>query len=69
MATNAERQAAFRLRMSEAGFVQANVWVMPHQLSDIREMAELLRTSTDYEVGPIRDTATGKLVRWRNKRP
>jgi hypothetical protein len=58
-----ERAAAFKRRMEEQGLKQANVWVPADKVAQLQILAEMLRTNDRLEIGPLRDTVTGRLVR------
>lgn len=58
----AARQAAFKNRMRDQGFEQVNLWVPAGAVADVQELANALRTSSDFTVGPVRNVRTGKLV-------
>lgn len=63
MASNAERQRAFKARMNEQGFEQVAVWVRSSQAAEVRLVAKQLAENPYLEFGPLRDTLSGKLVR------
>lgn len=60
--TNAERQRAFKVRMTAQGLVQVNVWVPAGAVADIQRAAELIRANPQLNVARLADTITGKLV-------
>lgn len=64
MSDNAARQAAFRKRMQEKGFVQVAVWVPATQASAVTLAAKTLCENDSFELGPMRNTASGKLHKW-----
>ena len=59
------RQAAFRERMVKAGLVQVSAWVHSHQEADVLNYLRHLRENPGLSPGPLRDPATGRLVRAR----
>lgn len=59
------RQAAFRERMVNAGYVQVTGWVHRDQVADATEMLRRLKESPGLLPGPLRNPATGKLVSLR----
>lgn len=61
--TSAERQKAFRERMRAQGFEQVTVWVPSSQASDLSVCCKRLCEDAELELGPLRNTVTGKLVR------
>lgn len=60
--TNAERQRRFKARLSEAGFVQVNLWVTPESKADFERAAELVRGRPGLTVARLVDIATGRLI-------
>lgn len=56
------RQAAFRERMVNAGFVQVTGWVHADQAPDTLHMLRTLKENPGLMPGPLRNPATGKLV-------
>lgn len=63
MANSAARQAVYRKRMAEYGLTQVTVWVPVSHAPDVMHVARVLCEERSYELGPFRDTLTGKLVR------
>lgn len=61
--TNTERQRAFRAKMKARGGAQVHGWVYRHQSPDLQALIKFLGSNPDLEVGPVRDTRTGKLVK------
>lgn len=59
------RQAAFRERMVKAGMVQVTGWVHSHQAADATQMLRRLKEDPELSPGPLRNPATGRLVRAR----
>jgi hypothetical protein len=64
MSSNAARQAAFRKRMQENGFVQVAVWVPAAQAASVTLAAKTLCENEALELGPMRNTTTGKVHKW-----
>lgn len=60
---SADRQAEFRKRMTDAGMVQVSGWVSGRQASGVAQLIRRLRDDSRLEVGPVRDTRTGKLAK------
>lgn len=56
------RQAAYKARLKDAGLEQVSAWVHPHQKADLLLLLQKLRADPSLEVGPLRNTETGKLV-------
>lgn len=65
MATNAERQRRLRAARAERGIVPVTVWVSREHQSVFVRLALMLNENSDLEIGPLRDTKSGKLVRFR----
>lgn len=63
--TNAERQAKANRKRKASGLGKAQGWVHSHQVADIQMIMRMLRENPGLELGPLRDTRTGKLVKWR----
>lgn len=63
MATQAERQKAYRKKMTDAGFRQCAGFVYEHQTSGVVALMATLRENPDYEVAQVRDRKTGRIVR------
>lgn len=63
MATNAERQAAFRRRQAEAGLRSVTVMVPSRQVAAVMMLAAQLVKDRDLEVGLIRNVRTGRYQR------
>jgi hypothetical protein len=63
--SNAVRQARFRAKAAEGGWVQCCVWVPAAALPDLQLQAELLRKHAHLSVGPLRDPASGRFVALR----
>lgn len=63
MSSSATRQRAYRERMKEQGFVQITIWVPAHVAADMVVIANQLSGNGSLELGPLRDTLTGKLVK------
>lgn len=61
--SNKTRAAAFKERMQAQGLRQVNVWVPADKAANIQILAEMLRDNEALDVGPLRDTLSGKLVR------
>lgn len=57
-----ERQASYRQRLVNAGFVQVSGWVHADQAADTIQMLQRLKESPGLLPGPLRDPSTGKLV-------
>jgi hypothetical protein len=62
---NAERQARFRAKAAEGGWVQCCVWVPEAALPDMELQAAILRDHPHLTVGPLRDPFTGRFVALR----
>jgi hypothetical protein len=62
---NAARQARFRSKAIENGWVQCNVWAPAAAAPDLQLQAELLRRHSHLTVGPLRDPFTGRFVALR----
>ena len=56
------RQAAFRERMVNAGFVQVTGWVHESQAAETLHMLRRLKEAPELVPGPLRNPVTGKLV-------
>lgn len=63
MASSAERQRAFKAKLAEQGLRQVFGYVHEHQLSDLLLLVARLRDNPDLQVGPVRNTATGRIER------
>lgn len=63
MSTSAERQRKFRERKRELGLAPVTVLVPAELVADIQEAARQLCASRGLELGPLRESATGKLVK------
>lgn len=63
MASNTERQKAFRERMYAQGMRQVAGFVYDHQSSGVVALMATLRENPDYEVCNLRDRKTGRIVR------
>lgn len=63
MSTSAERQKRWRERMGKTGMVQLNLWLPARVYADFVQAAELCRSNPDLGLGPMRNEATGKLVK------
>lgn len=61
----AARQAAFRKRLAHEGLEQISAWVHPHQVPELMSLLAWLRKYPGFEVGPVRETATGRLRKVR----
>lgn len=48
--------------MEEKGYTQVTAWVHNQQAADVQTA---LRDNADLSIGPLRNTATGKLTRAR----
>lgn len=66
MATNAERQRAYKARAKAAGLVQVTGLVHPHQAAELYALMKMLKADRDYAVGPARHEPTGQLRRVRS---
>jgi hypothetical protein len=64
MSSSAARQAALRKRMQEKGFIQVTVWVPVAQASTVTLAAKTLCENETFELGPMRNVASGKLHKW-----
>jgi len=62
---NAARQARFRSKALDQGWVQCNVWIPEAALPDMQLQAELLRKHPHLTVGPPRDPFSGRFVALR----
>lgn len=66
--TNAERQARFRAKQAATGAVPFTAMVPVAAIADLRAMVDCLlaahRNGTALTIGPLRDPATGRMVRW-----
>jgi hypothetical protein len=62
---NAARQARFRSKALDQGWVQCNVWIPEAALPDMQLQAELLRKHPHLTVGPLRDPFSGRFVALR----
>lgn len=62
MANSAERQRKFAKRKTDAGYAIIQGWVWGHQNAGLREALRALSLNPHLEIGPLRDTASGKLV-------
>lgn len=65
MTTSAERQKRFRQSMQEQGLVQVNVWVPALRAADFVISAQMIRDNPNLALGPMRDDASGQLVKRR----
>jgi hypothetical protein len=65
MTTTAQRQAEFKKRMKDGGFVQVSAWVHAHQAADVSNALKLLKEDADLEIGPLRNVVTGRLRKSR----
>lgn len=59
----AARQADFRQRMEEEGFVQVTGWVRRDQAAAVSALIRRLRDDPALEPGPVRNTRTGRIER------
>lgn len=64
--SNAERQRRFRAKKAQAGLATITLLVPAGAVPELQQLAELLRASTDYAPGPVRNVRTGKLVSLRH---
>lgn len=62
MATSAERQAAFRQRMIEAGFTQVNVWLPAASVADLYRAVELMKENPKLTFAALRNPRGGRFV-------
>lgn len=58
---NAVKQAAFKARMAEAGFVQLQLWVPAETTADMQQAADSLRMHDGLTVARLVDVRTGRL--------
>lgn len=65
MASSAERQKRFRKSMEQKGFVQVAVWVPLRAAADFYASARMCLDNPDLTLGPMRNDATGQLVKRR----
>lgn len=63
MATNAERQRAFRARKRAEGLVACTVMVPDEQFAVLQMIAERMRANPNLTVSVLRDQLTGRLVK------
>lgn len=63
MATSTERARVYHARQRERGFVPLHIWVRADQYADIKIAVEQISKSGGLELGPIRDTRTGKFLK------
>lgn len=61
--TGAERQLAFRKQKLQEGLVPVTCYVPAGLAAAFMDAARLLCAERGLELGPLRDTRTGKLVR------
>lgn len=61
MATNAERQRAFRARKRAEGFSSLTLLVPERHRAELELLAQRLRADPDLEVGSPRNSRTGRL--------
>lgn len=61
--SNAEKQAAFRLKMKAEGKRSVTGIVHDHQLADLMILMQRLRDNPDLVVGNLRCRRTGKVVK------
>jgi len=61
--SNRQRARAFRERQAAAGLVQVVVWVFAEKAAGFVSAAEQIRANRALEVGPLRNTETGKLAK------
>lgn len=61
--TSAERQRTWRERRMAEGFVKMTVLVRATQAADVRHVCARLSSDPDLEIGTLRNTRTGKLVK------
>ena len=59
----ASRQAQFRYNMHRQGMREVTGWVREHQTADMTLLMRRLREDPDLEIGPLRNTRTGRLVK------
>lgn len=58
---DAERARRRRVKMTEAGLVQCNVWVPRGAEDEIRRAAELICANPDLRVSRLTDAKTGRM--------
>lgn len=63
MATAAERQKKFRQLMADKGMVEVSGWVPREHGAAVKDLMLALSSRPHCEIGPLRNTATGKLER------
>lgn len=63
MDTSRERQKRFYQRQRDAGMVKLSVWVHAAQSADAYDKLRTLGSDSDYELGAVRNTRTGKFLR------
>lgn len=56
------RQAKYRERMADAGFVQVCAWVHKHQEADTMQLLRRLKANETFIPGALRDTDTNRFV-------
>lgn len=63
LARAATRASAYKAAQNAKGYVQCNLWVPAEKMAQFQIMAAALRDNVTLEVGPARDTVSGRLVR------
>lgn len=66
--SSATRQAEYRARKAAHGLVTATGLVHDHQRADVLALLRALALNPSLEVGPLRDTSSGKLVSLKSQR-
>lgn len=61
MATSAERQRAFRERQRAAGLTAFAALVPSRHVGALADLVRRLREDESLEIGPLRNTRTGRL--------
>jgi len=63
MASNTERQQAYRERMEAKGFTTVSGLVPKEQAGSIRALLRLIQENPNLEIATLRDRATGRMVK------
>lgn len=63
MATNAERQKKLRMERRKGGLVPVTVYVPARLQGEVMLLARQLCENRHLELGPLRDSATQRLVK------